>query len=307
VDAGQIFSVRRLATGGLDALHEDSEVRTPHLRISLRTGRNIATDYGLLNRAVPFMDRMQRPQVSVVLAGEGRADEQGRRVWLSANSFAVSDGGATRGGIHAYAGVETKQLLVEWDPAVFGAPFDRELAVANTNASDRARLEAAAERAVAPPTSTSGIAEVLAMLRSLGLPLDRVDPPSSRAAPAELCALHAAVASALSSLDRFPAIDDFAGELGWNARRIHRGIRTLAERFTLPWNEWRWVLRSQRMMAATRLLSAPGATTDAVAQLTGFRSPTSLCHAFAKAGLPSPGALARAARRDVLDAWTDVA
>jgi hypothetical protein len=63
-------------------------------------------------------------------------------------------------------------------------------------------------------------------------------------------------------------------------------------------------LHHTRVLQALRLLAAPGATTETVARLTGFRAPTALCHTFAAGGLPSPGVLARAATRDVLDRWT---
>jgi transcriptional regulator GlxA family with amidase domain len=67
---------------------------------------------------------------------------------------------------------------------------------------------------------------------------------------------------------------------------------------------WRGALHHMRLAHALRLISAPGATTELVARHTGFRSPTALCHAFAKGGLPSPGVLARAARKDALESWT---
>jgi len=93
------------------------------------------------------------------------------------------------------------------------------------------------------------------------------------------------------------------GELGSNARTVHRRIERIAERYVLPWSHWRSALHHTRIVQAIRWLGAPGATTELVARLTGFRSPTALCHAFAAAGLPSPGTLARAARRGPLEAW----
>jgi hypothetical protein len=307
VDSGRILVVRRLSVGSLAAAFEDAEVRTPHLRVALRRGRNVTNDYALLGRAIPVAHRQTRPQISILLSGAGRTDENGRRVWMEAGDFVVSDGGAERGGSGAYSGTDLRQLLVEWDPTVFGLAYDRAFEASSVSQSDRSRLEQAALRAVCEETSPSGIVELLAVLRSIGLPLERVDARGLGPAPAALYALHRSVAARLSNLQDFPSIDDVAGDLNWNQRRIHRAIKSLGEAYGLQWSDWRTGLHIYRMLSATRLVSIPGATTELVARLTGFRSPTSLCHAFAKAGLPSPGALAARARGSALENWVDQA
>jgi AraC-like DNA-binding protein len=307
VHTDRLFLVRRLVAGELAASQDDLELRTPHLRIAVRTGRNVASDFALLGRAVPYMTRLRRPQLMVVIAGEGRVEEQGRRAWFSPREFLAIEGGVLYDGTVAWAGAESKVLLVEWDPAVYGASFDRRFDLAKMSETDRARLDHAATRAVSDPRDVAASAEVLDVFRALGVPFDRVDLPPAASVPPALQVVSASLDAHLSALDRSPAIEDLAAELGWNARRIHRSIKTLSERFGMAWSDWRSALQAHRMLAATRLLSAPGATTEGVARLAGFRSPTSLCHAFANAGLPSPGALARAARDDVLRDWTQVA
>jgi AraC-like DNA-binding protein len=295
-----IFTRRILDAPSLDLLHVDAEVRTPHLRIAVRSGHNVTTDYALVGRSVPFAHRMSRPQISVLFAGDGRLDECGRRVWMNAGELVVSDGGGRRGGSMAYTGRSFRQLLVEWEPAVFGAPHDRDLTMGDLSEADLARLEVAGERAVTEATAAVGIREVLALLRAAGLPFDHVEVPYE---PSPLGTLNAAIATAISSLERSPSIDDIATQLGWNERRVHRAIKALTQHYAIPWTEWRSALHCFRLLNATRLLAAPRATTESVSRLTGFRSPTSLCHAFDKAGLPSPGALTRAAKTAVLDAW----
>ncbi len=295
-----IFSRRTLDAPSLDVFHVDAEVRTPHLRIAARHGRNATTDYALLGRSVPFAHRTSRPQISVLFAGHGRLDERGRRLWMNSGELVISDGGGQRGGCMAYTGTTFHQLLVEWDPAVFGAPHDRALVTGALGRADLRRLALAGERAVNEATAAAGIRDVFALLRAAGVPFDRAD---VRPEPSPLAALNAAIANAVSMLDRSPSIDDIADQLGWNVRRVHRGIKILTERYAIPWTEWRSVLHCFRVLQSTRLLAVPGATTEGVARLTGFRSPTSLCHAFEKAHLPSPGVLTRAARSAVLDAW----
>jgi AraC-like DNA-binding protein len=306
---GLIFAVRRLHAPALEAFHEDSEVRSPALRVAIRAGRNVTTDYGLVERAFPFSHRMKRPQISIVLAGEGRAEENGRRVWIRRGTFLASDGGARRRARMVYGGSVLRQVLVEWDPSVFGAPFDRELDLSTLGEEDCARLGDAASRAVGGRGSRSALVELFAILKSAGVPFDSIDEsqlPEESADPV-VEGLHAAIATQLSALQRYPGSIDLASMLGWNARTMHRRVAELSDAYALPWTHWRSALHSQRMMDATRLLAAKGATTEAVARLTGFRAPSALCHAFAKAGLPSPGLLARAARRDPLDTWTQFA
>ncbi len=295
-----IFTRRTLDAPSLDVEHVEREVRTPHLRIAVRSGRNLTTDYALLGRSVPFAHRASRPQISVLFSGDGRLDECGRRVWMNAGELVLSDGGGRRGGSMAYTGSSFLQLLVEWDPEVFGAPHDRDLVLGDLSERDLARIQAAGHRAVTEGTATAGIRDVFTLLRASGVPFALVDVPEE-ASP--FGTLNAAVASALSSLDRFPSIEDVAAQLAWNERRVHRGIKALTQHYGIQWTEWRSALHCFRLLNATRLLAAPNATTEGVARLTGFRSPTSLCHAFDKAGLPSPGSLTRAAKVAVLDAW----
>lgn len=297
-----LFATRRLHAPALDASHEDTEVRTPHLRLAVRRGHNVTTDYALLGRSVPFAHRMARPQISVLFAGGGRIEECGRRLWVASSDVVISDGGARRGGSMAYTGPELHQLLVEWDPAVFGAPWDRELDALRLRSRDLGRLAIAAERAARPETARDGLRSVLELLRAAGVPFTNVEVPITSDEPR--ARLWGVVGSVLSSLVKFPSIDDVTDALAWNPRRVHRALKGLAHDYALPWTEWRSALHSQRMLDATRLLGAPGATTELVARLTGFRSPSALCHAFANAELPSPGTLARAAQRDVLDAWS---
>lgn len=298
-----LFSQRTLDAPSLGVHYVDAEVRTPHLRIAVRSGTNVTTDYALLGRSVPYAHRMSRPQISILFDGEGRLDEGGKRVWMRAGQLCLSDGGGQRGGSMAYTGDQFLQLLVEWDPALHGVPWDASLATSALAARDRARLRDVATRVVVEATAPAAIRELFAILRSVGIPLELDDLPVE---VSPMSAVNAAVARWLSSLDRFPSIDDVAADVRWNQRRVHRAVAALARQYAVPWSDWRSALHAFRILNATRLLRSPRATTEEVARLTGFRSPSALCHAFANANLPSPGALTRAARgSDVLEAWAD--
>jgi hypothetical protein len=264
-------------------------------------GRNIAADFAVIERASPFIHRLRRCAVSIVLEGIGRFEEGGRRAWLGPGDLAFSD--ERRMGTEAYAGEECRTLIVEWEPAVLGSPITRPFFVERLSKSDLARV-CDLWRTCEGPQHDDAVVELIAILRAHGVPLSQVTAGDlAKDFDPRLQQLATAMTNALSRLEHHPAIEDVVDELGWGARLVNRKIDAYAERYALPYPHWRSALHYTRMMHAVRLLAAPRATTEIVARLTGFRAPAALCHAFAKAGLPSPGVLAKAARSDVLDAW----
>jgi AraC-like DNA-binding protein len=301
-----LVDVRRYAAPELDALHEAVDVRVPFLRVSFYRSHNVAVDYALLQQASPFLHRLRRPQLAILLAGSGRFEEGGRRAWLRGGQVVAAD--ESKGSTEAYAGADCACLCLSWDPAVLGAPIAGGFAVETLSGRDRSRLQGAAVR-LGDARPADAMTEVLSILRSLGVPFAKLEAAdlAAHSADADSSTLHAAVATTLSRLEQRPALEDLAATLGWNHRFVHRRLSTLAEAYSLPWRHWREALHQARLLHAMRLLSAPGATTELVARLTGFRAPAALCHAFAKASLPSPGTLARVARKDVLDAWSQFA
>lgn len=58
-------------------------------------------------------------------------------------------------------------------------------------------------------------------------------------------------------------------------------------------SSWQRILHWWRLLMATTLMTARGATTELVAAALGYGSPRSFCLAMAEAGLPSPGRIAR--------------
>ena len=51
-----------------------------------------------------------------------------------------------------------------------------------------------------------------------------------------------------------------------------------------------------RVLIGTILASSPAVTTRGLATILGYTTPDALCHAFANAGLPSPGAVKKLPR-----------
>jgi hypothetical protein len=293
--------VLRLDAPELDAHHVQLDVRTATLRVGLQRGKNVASDYALLQRASPFLHRLSRPALTILLEGDGRFEEGARRAWLRPGDVALSD--QARGGTEAYAGATCRWLVLDWDPTTMGAKLDGDFRVERLSARDRARLDRAAVALEGPDPATA-VAAIVDVLRGWGLPFERPRADVGALPDPDDHRLLSVVGDQLSHLRAHPALDDVTERLGWNLRRVNRRVISLADDYHLPWGRWRDALHHTRVLQALRLLAAPGATTETVARLTGFRAPTALCHTFAAGGLPSPGVLARAATRDVLDRWT---
>jgi hypothetical protein len=274
------------------------------MRLSTTESTRVTSDFALLERAAPFIANLAprpRGEVMIVLGGQARFEEGSRRRYLVAGDVTVSD--VHRGGTEAHSGDASRVLIVEWE-AEAGVRIPGDFAVGRMGARDLARLDAAAA-AFRVDHSVAAIRTIFQVLRSVGFAFE---PAALRELEAPADARDRAVCEAcdaqLSRLETYPAVEDVADALGSNARQVNRRLRAMAMRYMLPWSHWRGALRHARMASVLRLLSVPRATTEQVARLTGFRSPTALCHAMADGGLPSPGVLARAATRDVLDAWT---
>ena len=293
----------RFDVGEVNAHHRSTEARAEGMRIAWLRGENVSSDYGLLNVAAPFAHGQSRGSITIVLEGDARFEERSSRAWLRPGALAVSDQGAN--GTEAFAGPVSSYLVFEWDPACFGVAPPRSFQTTKLDARDLDRVRELALDLEGPHPAVA-TSSIVALLRANGLALapvvagDLVD----RTTEADR-ALTNAVQSHLSRLELHPSIDDVVAELGWSSRHVNRRLAALAKAYSLPWEHWRSSLHQARMMAALRLASV-GAATELVSRKTGFRSPTALCHEFAKAGLPSPGALARAARagHGVLDAWS---
>lgn len=290
----------RFEVAELQARHRSMEARAEGLRIGYHRGENVSTDYGLLDRAVGLTPQ-SRSAITILLEGEGRFEERRARAWLTPGTLAISDQRAR--GTEAFAGPVSSYLVLEWDPRIHGAAAPSEFRTSRLDARDLERLRRLALD-LEGPDPTSATLSVLAILRANGLPLAPVAAGdlADRTTAADR-ALTAAVQTRLSRLEAHPALEDVVADLGWTSRHVNRRLGALAKTYGVPWEHWRKSLHLARMLAALRLLSV-GATTELVSRKTGFRSPAALCHAFAKAGLPSPGVLARAARSEVLDAWT---
>lgn len=88
-------------------------------------------------------------------------------------------------------------------------------------------------------------------------------------------------------------------QLGWARRTVSRRASELHQRYGIhgvDGESWRSVRDFYRVLMGTILASSPGVTTRGLATILGYTTPDALCHAFANAGLPSPGAVKKLRR-----------
>lgn len=288
----------------LKASYEVVDVRMPWLRVVRRRSCGLVTDFGILNRAIPFLDRLtDRSTLSVVLSGAGRFDEPKGSTFLSVGDLAASDFSA---GTEAYSG---ESLTVEWSPRLLGAAHGPGLSVTRLSALDRRRMAELAGDLDGPGRATAVIG-ILDLLRANGLAIGEIETGDLYCATDEarqLQRLQNVVSERLAALYEFPVIEEVSSRLGWDQRRVHRRLTRLRDRYSIVWHHWREFVHQARMLRAMQLLTIPGTATELVARLSGFRSPSALCHAFAKAALPSPRRLSTIARDGALDGWSELA
>jgi AraC-like DNA-binding protein len=298
-----LVDFRRSEFAELDASYEIFDLRTRWFRMVRGRARGVVTDWGLLNRAVPFVHRFEgRTTMTIVLSGSGRFDEANEHAFLRPGDIALGDMNSF--GTEAWVG---DTLVLEWDPRMLGTGHRGRFAVERLSNVDIERLRQLAAR-LPGPAPLEVMVEVFDLLRANGLPIARM--PSNDIArmhtPDPLQPLQNVMSKRLAALQEFPTIEEISAALDWDQRQVHRKMAQLRDNYRVVWSHWRELVHQARLMRAMQLLANPKATTELVARLSGFRAPTALCHAFAKAGLPSPGRLAALARSDTLGAWSEL-
>jgi len=193
---------------------------------------------------------------------------------------------------------------IDWDPnSVAGRTTNTAFELGRLGASSLAALETlsstvAALRVDEPAGLEIALERAIDALAAEGLPL-AADDVAAALGPhsTDEQATWSAIDRALCRLDESPDVEDVVGYLGSNRRTLARRLSRLDRQYRIYGDagvEWRAQRDTYRLLVGSIFLSHPDATTNGVARLLGYRSPEALCHAFANAGLPSPGAIREA-------------
>lgn len=128
--------------------------------------------------------------------------------------------------------------------------------------------------------------EVVVALRASGVSLE----PNlvKSAVPAASHEFARALERVLFPMTQQPMAVDLARALGVGERQALRRASDHFSRFHITVSTWREYVHGMRVGLGAFLMSQRRARTEHVSRLLGFGSPTSFCHAFHDAGLPSP-------------------
>jgi AraC-like DNA-binding protein len=191
-------------------------------------------------------------------------------------------------------GGDVLHLTIEWDPQLLGTSVFKQSLSASLTVRTLAHVNEVSEKiALADAETThvpSAIADILARLRAEGLPFEPLEASDlvERTDPT-MCRLSTVMGAALSRLSQNPASVDLELAFGASRRTIGRLVETFLHRYRLNGSSWRPFRDRWRLVAAAVLMSGAGARTEEIARIVGYGSANAFCHAFAQAGLPSPG------------------
>jgi hypothetical protein len=184
--------------------------------------------------------------------------------------------------------LESDWLDVLWRGHAAGARAST-VAALSPRSIERARALARALEGDDVIAAVSALDVLLADLSSLGL---RVAAGERAGANGTGLFAHA-LWDCVMDLARQPMAVDLAETLGVSERHALRQTSGFLRRFHLSASSWREFLQCLRVEMGTFFMSVPRARTEDVSRFLGFCSPTSFCHAFHDAGLPSPRAVQR--------------
>ena len=276
---------RQLEVANLGAYREARYLLHPRLRVYRVTSRGVEVEQRLcVGTVLPLS--LERPSLQLVLRGAFRTRTPSGDVWLGPGELIF---GRDASYDERWCGDPFEMLVIEGDEAMFTACSDE---LGRLPPPELARIAALVGRAFnsdgdEPPAAV--VQRLMMALASIGLPVRRptratldepVSPMLSRAADA--------LAQSYSDLRGRPMMIDLEQRLGVSRRHALRLMHTLARRYRVVDGNWRDSIARWRVRSALTLLSAPGATTDAVARAVGFSSPTVLCRALRRRGLDSP-------------------
>ena len=270
-------------------------VRHPSFLVKVVESLGVVSDDSLWETARLWSVVPDWPCIGIPLAGHGvlraaRSSTEMRRGYIGL----VGRGGDFRARTER---APAFGVFVQWDPAVFGSASIASLDRTPATPRELARIASALReitRENAPyETLAAAVAELFRVFASLGLV--RAHAAVDLCAPSpRLVAVGHAIDGALSRTGTRPMLVDLTRALDCSERQARYLVREYLGAYALQGaTEWRTLAGVWTTYLAGLLMTAPAATTEGVAGVLGYGSPSALCHALTNAGLPSPGEMRR--------------
>jgi hypothetical protein len=272
-------------------------------RVRLTECRGVERHDAVVRRRAPSAEPADWPFVSIALDGVPRAyahGDHGKHIEGKRGSFAAGSSYSRVDGAHQSE--LTRLLLVQWDPAFFGTTLDVPLDCGRLSEAELLTADAVARALRAGDEAERLLPMVTALLcrlRSVGVATPVAVPRDASGLETRHDRVAAALSHALSCTSGLPAVVDVERDLDRSRAEVHRALRAYFEAHGFAIRSWRDFRSTVVLHVAAALLTAEGSTTESVARRLGFGSATALCHAFARAGLPSPGNLRAAILRQL--------
>ncbi|MBL8719871.1 MAG: hypothetical protein JNL79_28035, partial [Myxococcales bacterium] len=282
--------LRRIAhepvTGARWEIHE---LLHSQFRIRLTRTHGITYDEGLMFGPVSW-DGPARPQVELTLRGHLRNTEGDAVRWIAPGVFAI---GSSLESLYARLEPDTEVLSFDWQRGSLGTRVPVGLPLGSLSRRNLRALTACAAafttEGLGRETSTELVAQMLAILRAEGVPLDLVTAADLAEPVADWeHSVFAGLTRAMTSLDHNPMSVDLEETFGRSRRAVVDQVGKVAARFRLNGSDWRTLRNRFRVASALALSSHRDARTEDVARALGYGSPRALCNALARESLPSP-------------------
>jgi len=288
-----LVSHRELHSPELGARYVNHMLLHSRFRVLINERSGIIEDETLLFPSFGRRLGVERSELIVCLAGKLRVRRPGFEAVLRPGEWLGENRGS---GWYFRRDTSSIALILEWEPGLIGTRHIPQAASgklpANTFAAVRQVATTLSVTRDEMPTVAPLLRQLLCLLRAEGLPFDDVEEGALiEEVPERMRTLCRTVDAALSSPKGQPMMIDLQEATGRSRLPILSDLQEFNARYSFNAGGWRDVVQRWRMTNGMFLMSAPGATTEAVAARLGYSSPAALCHAFAKRGLPSPGAL----------------
>lgn len=283
-------------------------VRGAHFALNRSFCASFVRTRGVVVDRLLFTGEMRKPPrstprqtIQVLLSGRMRLRAGGEERWLEAGDVSIEPAETWSHFVERWEGEPFEIVCFEWEPDYGGSTRIRDSCVGKLASHDleavRA-LSATLPRAEGAETIASEVSLALAQLRSAGLPVPLLPAhalmetlsPQTR----ELARTFGRV---LSNLAERPMMIDIESAMGRSARQMQRLVSDFFDGYNFTPGGWRERRDRWRIEMGATLMTAPNATTEAVASALGYTGPQAFCLAVARAGLPSPGEIGRAIRR----------